>query len=340
MSSTPFVLITGATGFIGAETLHQALAKGYRARVVVRKEAQVAPLQARYPDAGNRLEVVVVPQLQDAAAISAALAGGVTHILHIASPMPAQDGLDLQTGYIDPAVKSTVTVLEASKAVPSVKRVIITSSLLALAPLDFYFQPGYTVHEGTNPSITIDFDAPLPPPPATEAVKYHISKILAHRATLDWIKAEAERGTTLPDIVTVHPFYVIGHDRTQSGPGEAHGVNKYYLGSLMNSTPYFSSSLVDVRDVAAVHVGAITATNLEPRGQVTEVIVKAADITWESIIAFVKEKYPKFPVKLESGGPYAEPYKADTTRALRDFGLKAFHEPLDTVAALMDQNYA
>ncbi|CAK7563010.1 MAG: hypothetical protein SEPTF4163_000867 [Sporothrix epigloea] len=340
MSSTPFVLITGATGFIGAETLYQTLAKGYRARAVVRKDSQVAPLQARYVDAGDRLEVVVVPQLEDVAAITAALAGGITHILHIASPMPSQDGLDLQTGYIDPAVKSTVTVLEASKAVPSIKRVIVTSSALALAPLDFYYQPGYTFNEGTNRAIAVDIHAPLPPPPATEAYKYHVSKILAHRATLDWVKAETERGSTIPEIVTVHPFYVIGHDRTQSGPGEAHGVNRFYLGSLMGPTPYVSSALVDVRDVATVHVGAIAATNLEPQGQVTEVIVKAAPITWESIISFVKEKYPKFPVKLESGGPYAVPYKADTTRALRDFGLEAFHEPLDSVAALLDQNYA
>ncbi|CAK7212666.1 hypothetical protein SBRCBS47491_001544 [Sporothrix bragantina] len=340
MSSTPFVLITGATGFIGAETLHQALAKGYRARVTVRKEAQVAPLQARYPDAGDRLEVVVVPQLEDVAAIKSALAGGVTHILHLASPMPTQDNVDLQTGFIDPAVKSTVTVLEAAKAVPSVKRIIITSSALSLAALDFYFKPGYVVHEGTNPSIAVNVNAPLPPPPATEGFKYHISKILAHRATLDWVAEAAKSGVPVPEVVTIHPFYVIGHDRTQSGPGKAHGVNRMYLGSLMGSTPYVSSALVDVRDVAAVHVGAIAATNLQPQGQVTEVIAKADKITWEEIIAFVKEKYPKFPVKLESGGPFAVPYGADTKRALQGFGLDKFRAPLESVAALLDQNYA
>ncbi|CAK7234494.1 hypothetical protein SCUCBS95973_008956 [Sporothrix curviconia] len=342
MSSTPFVLISGATGFIGAETLHQALAKGYRTRATVRKEAQVAPLKARHPDAGDRLEVVVVPQLENAAAIAKALDGGITHILHIASPMPADGDVDLQTGYIEPAVKSTVAVLDAAKSVPSVKRIIITSSCLSLAPLDSYFTPGYVFREGANRSITVDLNAPLPPPPATEAIKYHISKILSHRATLDWVD-EANKntaGTPIPEIITVHPFYVIGHDRTQSGPADAHGVNKIYLGSLMSPAPFVSSSLVDVRDVAAIHVGAITATNLQPAGQVTEVIAKGATVSWEEIIALVKEKYPKFPLKLEGSGPFPVPYNADTTRALKDFGLKEFHAPLDTVAALMDQNYA
>ncbi|CAK7201362.1 hypothetical protein SEUCBS139899_004066 [Sporothrix eucalyptigena] len=337
--SSHFVLITGTTGFIGAETLYQSLEKGYRARVTVRKEAQVAPLKARYPDAGDRLEVVVVPKLDDKPALTAALAGGIDTILHIASPMP-EEGLDLQTGYIDPAVKSTVTVLEAATAVSSVKRVVITSSALSLAPLDFYYQPGYVIKEGSNPSIVVDLNAPLPPPPATEAVKYHISKILAHRATLDWVAAATKRGDTIPEVVTVHPFYVIGHDRTQNTPGEANGVNKIYLGSLLGPQPYVSSALVDVRDVAAVHVGAITATNLQPHGSVTEVITKGPLVTWEEIIDFVKEKYPKFPIKLASGGPFEKPYEADTSRALHGFGLKEFHAPLDSVAALLSQNYA
>lgn len=335
--STPFVLITGATGFIGAEALYQTLAKGYRARATVRKQEQVAPLKARYPDVGDRLEVVVVPELDNTEAVTAALSGGVDYIEHVASPMPTP-GLDLHTGYINPAIRSTLAVLNAAKAVQSVKRVIITSSVLSLAPLDFATRPGLVLKEGDNPSLVVDTSAPVPEGPAAETIKYHISKILAHRATLDWVAAAEKDGEKAPEVVTVHPYFVIGHDRTQLAKGgQPHGVNNIYLGSLLSETPFVPSSLVDVRDVAALHVAAITATNLEGNGsQVTEVIALGPHILWEQIVSFVKEKFPSFPVG-QTSSPFALPPTSDTTRAQRDFGV-TFHEPLDTVAALLEQN--
>lgn len=339
--STPFVLITGATGFIGAEVLHQALAKGYRTRVTVRKEEQAAAIKERHPDAGDRLETVVVPVLDNVEALTKALSGGVDYVLHIASPMP-QPGLDLQTGYIDPAVHSTIAVLDAAKAVPSVKRVIITSSGLALAPLDYSTQPGFVIREGSNRSIEVDPSVPVPDGPAAEGTKYHISKILAHRATLDWVDAAKAKSEKIPEIVTVHPFFVIGHDRTHPAKGgPAHGVNQIYLASLQSPFPYVPSALVDVRDVAAIHVAAVAASSqlLEGQGrEITEVIAKGPRVTWEEIVAFVKEKYPSFTVNQTTSRPFSDPTTSDTTRAQRDFGVPQFHAAFDSVAALLDQN--
>jgi nucleoside-diphosphate-sugar epimerase len=339
--STPFVLITGASGFIGAEVLYQALAKGYRTRATVRKEEQVAAIKARHPDAGDRLDVIVTADLGDTAALTKALSGGIDYVLHIASPMPS-GGLDLHTGYINPAVRGTLAVLDAAKAVPSVKRVVITSSALSLGPLDFADHPGFLVKEGTNRSVVVDASVPVPDGPSAEGTKYHISKILAHRATLDWVDAANKKGDKIPEIVTVHPLYVIGHDRTQPAKGgQAHGVNYFYLASLQMPTPFVPSALVDVRDVATIHVAAVTTPSqvLEGNGhEVTEVIAKGPRITWEEIVSFAKEKYPSFTVNQTSPGPHTEPMAADTTRAQRDFGVPQFHPALDSVAALLEQN--
>ncbi|KIH87518.1 NAD dependent epimerase dehydratase family protein [Sporothrix brasiliensis 5110] len=340
--STPFVLITGTTGFIGAEVLHDALAKGYRVRVTVRKEEQVALTKARHADAGDRLEVLVVPDLSNKAALEKALSGGVDYIVHVASPL-AQPGLDLHEGYINPAVNSTVALLEAATAAQTVKRVIITSSAVALLPLDWLSRPGYEAKEGVNRSLQVDLDAPIPDDGNAEFTKYQISKILAHRATLDYVDAAAKNGEKIPEIVTIHPFFVIGHDRSQLATDAPHGVNKLYLGSLQSPEPFVPSALVDVRDVSATHVAAITVPSerLEGKGRytVTEVVDLGPRVTWEELAAYIKEKYPSFPLKLTGPGAFSNPATADTTRATRDFGVK-FHDPLDTVGVLIEQNLA
>ncbi|EPE08943.1 nad dependent epimerase dehydratase family protein [Ophiostoma piceae UAMH 11346] len=330
------LLITGATGFIGTETVYQAVNKGYRTRLAIRRPEQADALKQRFPGHEGQLEFALVPQIDNKDALATALEG-VDFIVHVASPMPLNDD-DLRTAYIDPAVRGTLAILEAAKGTPSVKRVIITSSILALAPLSLAARPGFAVEEGANASIEVDLDAPIPPAPKGPMYKYHISKILAHRATIEW----AAKHKPAFDVATVHPYYVVGYDRTQK-PGVAveapAPVNSLYLHSLKSGGDALQSSFVDVRDVAAIHIGAITVASdkLKARGEVTEYIANGPFVMWDELRAFVAKKYPGFPLKHVAAGVSQKPPISSTERASRDLGV-VFHDPLDTLAALLDQH--
>lgn len=333
----PLLLVTGASGFIGAETIVQALDKGYRARLAIRRPEQADELRARFADTGrvDQLEFAVVPAIDDKEALKPALSG-VDYVLHIASPMPSPNA-DLQTGYVQPAVRGTAAVLEVAATVSSIKRVIITSSFYALAPMDIHERPGFEIQEGANPSIVVDLDAPSPPAPYTDLYKYHISKVLAHRHALEFAATQKPAF----DVLTVHPYYVIGHDRalhrdSKTGAPQHRPVPLFYTLSLQQETPLLSSAYADVRDVAAMEVGAITVKNIKPRGEITEVLALGPRVTWAQIRDFVKTKYPDFPLKQTGDGDFGLPMVSNTDRATRDMGI-VLHDPLETLAITIDQ---
>ena len=334
--SSQLLLITGATGFIGTETVYQAVNKGYRTRLAIRRPEQADALKQRFPGHESQLEFALVPQIDDKDALATALKG-VDFVVHIASPMPVNND-DLRTAYVGPAVRGTLAILEAAEETPSVKRVIITSSILGLAPPGVTSRPGVVIEEGANAAIEVDLDAPIPPAPKGPMHKYHISKILAHRATIEW----AAKHKPAFDIATVHPYYVVGYDRTQK-PGvpveKPATVNAACLYCLKSGEDALQSCFVDVRDVAAVHLGIITVASdkLEARGEVTEYIAYGPYVMWDDLRAFVAKKYPSFPLKHVAEGVSRKPPVSSTERASRDLGI-VFRDPLDTLAALLDQH--
>lgn len=288
-------LITGASGFIGSETVFHALEKGYRARLAIRRADQAAELRKRFMETGkaHELEFAVVPAIDDKTALTKALQG-VDHVLLVASPMPSTNA-DLQTGYVQPAVRGTMAVLEVASTIPTIKRMVIMSAYLALAPLDIPSCNGFEAKEGTNVSIEIDYDA-VPEGVFGDVYKYHISKILAHRAALEWVAKEKPKF----DVLTVHPYYVIGYDRAlkhdpQTGAVQPRPIPLFYLLSLQSDAPLLSSAYVDVRDVAAMDIGAIAVEkNLKPRGEITEIIALGSRITWPRCASLSRPSSPSF----------------------------------------------
>lgn len=133
MSSSPITFITGGTGFIGSHVVKNALAAGTRVRLSVRKEEQIQTLNQLFSAGPNQLEFVVIPDISNPEAFKGKL-DDVEHVLHLASPMPGK-GEDFKLDYLKPAVEGTVSILEAAKASSSVKRVVVTSSVLAVIPL-------------------------------------------------------------------------------------------------------------------------------------------------------------------------------------------------------------
>jgi nucleoside-diphosphate-sugar epimerase len=123
------VLITGATGFIGSQVALRTLEAGHTVRFVVRREAQTDKLRALFPTYADKISFVVIPDITVSSSFDAAVQG-VEYVIHVASPLSSA-GEDL----LKPAVQGTVSVLESALKAPSVKRVVVTASVLSLVSL-------------------------------------------------------------------------------------------------------------------------------------------------------------------------------------------------------------
>lgn len=101
--SNPLVLITGASGHLGFRTLVLALEAGYRVVATIRKEDQAKKISNKrsvlpYHD---KLTFAVVKDITAPQAFEQAMQG-VTHVIHIASPIaspaPQADDGEQQAG--------------------------------------------------------------------------------------------------------------------------------------------------------------------------------------------------------------------------------------------------
>ncbi|KAI5202570.1 NAD(P)-binding protein [Aureobasidium subglaciale] len=278
--SKSLVFITGGTGFIGAEVIQQALETGYRVRLSVRKAEQAAFIEKRYPGYASDIETVVIPDISEREPFDIALKD-VDYIIHVASPIPGK-GTDLKEDYIKPALNGTETILYAALKFPRIKAVVITSSVLALLPLETPMISDKVLKENSGEVLSVDIDLEASNEDAQDM--YRISKVLAHQATRDFL----ERERPAYKLVTTHPTLVIGESRIQSSAESIDLVNSMLWQTIQHGNPALPSLWVDVKDVAAIHVGAINSS--APSG--TEFICCGPEVSWNEIATFVKQEYP------------------------------------------------
>jgi hypothetical protein len=120
-------LWTGASGFLGAQTLKELLERGFFVRIAVRSEAKADFLRSRFPNHEGHSEFVIVEDITTPGAFDEAVKG-VEGIIHLASPTAESDpDLDPQA-LIEPAVNGTVGILKSAHKAGGVKRVIVISS--------------------------------------------------------------------------------------------------------------------------------------------------------------------------------------------------------------------
>ncbi|KAJ0163984.1 putative uncharacterized oxidoreductase [Colletotrichum tanaceti] len=352
--SRSLVFITGATGFIGGHVVAQTLEAGYRVRLSVRKESQINSLKELFAGHEAELDFAVIPDFAKPGAFGQALQGA-EHVFHLASPLPWK-GSDFKTDYLGPAVEGTIALLDAAKATPTIKRVVVMSSVLSLIPLKApesgqftakgkkkdSLSPCYSLplslslSEGANPSIPVDPDMEFPSDPfANGGLKYHASKILAHRAVLEWVPENR------PDfhVVTLNPAFVFGRNLHQKSHDQIDGTNAVLWQSLFSETPVVPMAPVDVRDVALAHLKAL-GLEIDEEHSVQEFLLsasKAAGWDWERVVSFARAKYPSLDIKLK--GPYDEPPTVETKRAAELLGMQ-WRSMEDTMSSFLDQQVA
>lgn len=286
------VFVSGASGFIASFVVKQLLEEGARVRGSVRSKKKTASYEhlTRLPGA-ERLEIVEADLLAERAFD---VVKGCDYVLHTASPY-VLDAKDPQKDLVDPAVRGTRSMMQACAGAPSVKRVVLTSSMAAIT--DEPESDRVLTEADWNDKSTL------------ERNPYYFSKTLAEREA--WAFVEKERPGF--DLVVVNPFLVIGPSMTSA----INTSNQLFVDLVKGTYPGIMSltwGFVDVRDVADAHVRAmrtpsakgryICAAGTVPMREVVELLAKSG---WKS------QKLPKLGLDCAVGdftaklGSYLQP---------------------------------
>jgi nucleoside-diphosphate-sugar epimerase len=304
------VLITGGTGHIGSRTLVEALRKGYKVRAAVRSasrfnELKSAPFVQPYLD---HLTSVIVPDIEEDGAFDEAVKG-VDYIVHLASPL-ARASDDDETNIIQPAIRGTLSILYSALKEPAIKKVVITSSVAAVAPpiRDKIF---------TTDNIQPDPHGPYP----SSFAAYSASKKLAYNRTREFIQKENPHF----NIINIMPSFVVGkNEMAKTKEDYISGSNGAALAPLLGlQIPGSSAFACHVDDVAFVHIAALDPT-IEGN-QNFGVNSDVNGVQWDDAIEIVKKHFPK---EVEQGifplGGHAEslPSRFDASKTEKVFGIK------------------
>jgi nucleoside-diphosphate-sugar epimerase len=234
------ILVTGGSGFIGCHAILQLLAAEHQVRTTVRSLGREADVRAMLKVGGaeprDRLAFIAA-DLEHDQGWPAAVAG-CEYVLHVASPFPPtiprhEDEL------IVPARDGALRVLRAARDA-GVKRVVLTSSFAAI---------GY----GHKPQTAPFDETSWTNCDAADVRPYVKSKTLAERAAWDFI---AREGGGL-ELAVINPVGVLG---PVLGPDYSTSILlvQRLMDGAVPGCPRLSFGVVDVRDVADLHIRAMT----------------------------------------------------------------------------------
>jgi nucleoside-diphosphate-sugar epimerase len=234
------ILVTGGSGFLASHCLVQLALAGHRLRATLRNPARGAEvralLKAGGAEPGRELMFYAADLMSDDGWSEAA--NGCDFVLHVASPFPV--GIPKNDDeLIVPARDGALRVLRAARA-GGVKRVVLTSSFAAIGYGHPKIDHTFTEKDWTDPTQ----------PGCSAYVK---SKTIAERAAWDFV---AREGGGL-ELATVNPVGIFG---PLLGPDFATSILlvQRLLDGAVPGCPKLSIGAVDVRDVADLHVRAMS----------------------------------------------------------------------------------
>jgi nucleoside-diphosphate-sugar epimerase len=333
-TSKGLVLLTGGTGFIGFRTLVETLQTGYHVRAAIRRESSIAEIQAARSIQPylSALTFVIVPDITVPGAFDEAVKD-VDYIIHLASPLAIPSD-DHEKTIIQPAIKGTVGILYSALKVPTLKRVVITASIVSVMPIGAFIDPTFSEIVYPNTSVP-DMSGPY----GDAFHAYASSKNQAFNASTRFI----EENKPSWSVVNVMPAFVMGRSELAIAKGRKavrSGTNAIGLNPVMGvKNPDGLWALTcHVDDVAYTHVQALNEAKV-PKSTNLGVVYRGVEggIIWDDSLEIVKKHFPK---EVESGvfplggtqGSKKLRFDATETEKVLGFKFKNWEEQILSVA--------
>lgn len=237
------VLVTGATGYVAGWIIKQLMEKGVTVHATVRDLSQTGRFQHlqqladRSPGAIRLFEADLLTEGSFAQAMA-----DCQLVVHTASPFQL-DVQDPQAELVNPALEGTRNVLRQASESKSVRRIVLTSSVAAIAGDNCELEDtdiGYFTEKHWNTTSSLTHQA------------YAYSKTLAEREA--WHLAENQDRWRL---VTINPSLVVGPSLTAESRSESFRIiESFGNGNYRMGVPDYGVAMVDVREVASAHCAA------------------------------------------------------------------------------------
>ncbi|KAB2074169.1 hypothetical protein ES319_A07G134700v1 [Gossypium barbadense] len=314
------VCVTGASGYIASWLVKQLLLRGYTVKASVRDPNDPRKTQhlLGLEGAESRLMLLKADLLEQGSFDP--VVEGCVGVFHTASPF-YHDVLDPEAELLDPAVKGTLNVLSSCAKTPSVKRVVLTSSIAAVAYNGKPRTPDVVVDENwfSDPDYCKDLK-----------LWYVVSKTMAEDSA--W-KFSKEKGI---DMVAINPAMVIGPLLQPTLNTSAAAILNLIKGA--ETFPNATFGWVNVKDVATAHIQAFEIPLASGRYCLVERVVH-----YSEIVNILHHLYPslQLPQKCAGDKPYVPTYQVSKEKA-KSLGIEFI--PLDaslkeTVESLKEKGF-
>ncbi|KAK5807492.1 hypothetical protein VI817_001750 [Penicillium citrinum] len=320
-----YVLVTGATGFIGAHVVDNLLSKGLKVRGSTRSAKKGDEMKAARPQYASNLDFVVVEDFTKIGVFDSVM-DGIDAVIHVASPF-FYDTTNNERELIQPAINGVKSILKAS-AQPGtqVKRMVLTSSFASIVDVNTQHPSDFTYTAKIWNPLTYEVAVD---PTSTSVEAYRGSKKFAELAAWDFIKNEQPPF----DLVTLCPPMVFGPVVHPVPSIEQLNESNSVLWSVAAGVDPLPGARVpawiDARDLAEAHVQAL----LRPEAGGKRFLPAALEpFSYEYAADIIKEEFEwsrdKIPSNYKAGSKPTWPYGVDGKTVADELGVsyRSFRE--------------
>ncbi|KAK4278707.1 hypothetical protein QN277_016516 [Acacia crassicarpa] len=314
------VCVTGGSGYIASWLVKLLLHRGYTVKATVRdpNDPKKVDHLLNLDGAKERLHLIKANLLDEGS--FDLVVEGCEGVFHTASPFYL-DVKDPQAEMLDPAVKGTLNVLKSCAKFPSVKRVVLTSSIAAVAYNGKPRTPEVVVDETwfSDPDIC-----------GASQLWYVVSKTLAEEAAWKFTKENNI------DMVTINPAMVIGPLLQPTLNTSAAAILNIINGA--QTFPNMSLGWIHVKDVANAHIQAFEVPSANGRYCLVEKVAH-----YSELVKILRDLYPQLPLpeKCADDKPFVPTFQVSKEKA-KTLGIEFI--PLDvslkeTVESLKEKKF-
>ncbi|KAK4492376.1 hypothetical protein RD792_003181 [Penstemon davidsonii] len=314
------VAVTGASGYIASWLVKFLLQRGYTVKASVREINDPKKTQhlLALDGAKERLQLIKANLLEEGS--FDAVVDGCDGVFHTASPF-YHTVTDPQAELIDPALKGTLNVLASCAKSPSVKKVVLTSSVAAVA---YNGKP-------RTPDVVVDETWWSDPEFCKQTQMWYVlSKTLAEDAAWKFVKEKDI------DMVAINPAMVIGPLLQPTLNTSSAAILNLIKGA--ETYPNATFGWVNVKDVALAHILAFENPSANGRYCMVESVAHYSDV-----VNILRELYPtlRLPEKCADDKPFMPKYQVSKEKA-KSLGVEfiSLKEGIkETVESLKEKNF-